>query len=80
MPQSNPIAESLWAPSASRRRGYRLAPARIIVIGNEKGGAVKSTIATHLATALLHEGASVVVLDLDVRQRSTDRFFANRTP
>ena len=47
------------------------------MIGNEKGGAGKSTIATHLATALLHEGASVVVLDLDVRQRSTDRFFAN---
>ena len=52
--------------------------ARVIVIGNEKGGAGKSTVATHLATALLHEGAAVAVYDLDVRQRSTARFFANR--
>ncbi|HEY7852116.1 MAG TPA: division plane positioning ATPase MipZ, partial [Caulobacteraceae bacterium] len=55
-----------------------MSTARTIVIGNEKGGAGKSTVATHLVTALLHEGASVVVLDLDVRQRSTERFFANR--
>ena len=52
--------------------------AHIIVIGNEKGGAGKSTVATHLATALMHEGANVAVLDLDVRQRSTERFFVNR--
>ncbi len=52
--------------------------ARIIVVGNEKGGAGKSTVATHLAVALLHEGARVAVIDLDVRQRSTDHFFANR--
>jgi chromosome partitioning protein len=52
--------------------------ARTIVIGNEKGGAGKSTIAVHLATALLHEGARVRVIDLDVRQQSTAHFFANR--
>ncbi|MGH7024976.1 MAG: division plane positioning ATPase MipZ [Caulobacteraceae bacterium] len=52
--------------------------AHVIVIGNEKGGAGKSTVATHLASALMHEGASVAVLDLDVRQRSTERFFVNR--
>ncbi|MHB8528783.1 MAG: division plane positioning ATPase MipZ [Caulobacteraceae bacterium] len=51
---------------------------RIIVIGNEKGGAGKSTVAVHLATHLLHEGAKVLVLDLDVRQQSTGHFFANR--
>ena len=50
----------------------------VIVVGNEKGGAGKSTIATHLAVALLHEGARVAVLDLDVRQQSTAHFFANR--
>ncbi|HWA60185.1 MAG TPA: division plane positioning ATPase MipZ, partial [Caulobacteraceae bacterium] len=43
---------------------------RIIVVGNEKGGAGKSTVAVHLATALMHEGARVGVLDLDVRQQS----------
>jgi len=52
--------------------------ARTIVIGNEKGGAGKSTIATHLVTALLHGGARVGVIDLDLRQQSTARFFSNR--
>jgi chromosome partitioning protein len=51
---------------------------RVIVVGNEKGGAGKSTIATHVAVSLAHEGARVAVLDLDVRQLSTAHFFANR--
>ena len=51
---------------------------RIIVVGNEKGGAGKSTIALHLAAALLHQGARVAVIDLDLRQRSVGRFFSNR--
>lgn len=51
---------------------------RIIVVGNEKGGAGKSTIAVHLATALAHDAAKVAVLDLDQRQRSMAHFFANR--
>jgi chromosome partitioning protein len=51
---------------------------RVIVVGNEKGGAGKSTIAVHLAVALAHEGARVAVLDLDVRQLSMAHFFANR--
>jgi chromosome partitioning protein len=52
--------------------------ARVIVVGNEKGGAGKSTVATHLAVALMHEGARVAVLDLDRRQLSLAHFFANR--
>ncbi len=52
--------------------------ARVIVVGNEKGGAGKSTVATHLAVALLHEGARVAVVDIDRRQRSTEHFFRNR--
>lgn len=52
--------------------------ARIIVIGNEKGGAGKSTVAMHVAVALLREGARVAAVDLDVRQRSFAGFFANR--
>jgi chromosome partitioning protein len=56
-----------------------VAEARIIVIGNEKGGAGKSTVATHLACALLYEGARLTVLDLDTRQQTTGHFFANRT-
>jgi chromosome partitioning protein len=52
--------------------------ASVIVVGNEKGGAGKSTIAIHLATALLHAGATVAVIDLDLRQKSVARFFDNR--
>ena len=51
---------------------------RVIVVGNEKGGAGKSTIAVHLAVALAHEGATVTVLDLDQRQQTMGHFFANR--
>jgi chromosome partitioning protein len=56
-----------------------VANARIIVVGNEKGGAGKTTIAIHMAVALMHEGARVAVIDLDVRQQSMAHFFANRT-
>ena len=56
-----------------------MAQAHIIVVGNEKGGAGKSTVAVHLATALLHEGARVVAIDLDTRQQSMGHFFANRS-
>ena len=50
----------------------------VIVVGNEKGGAGKSTIAIHLATALLHAGSKVAVIDLDLRQGTTTHFFASR--
>jgi len=52
--------------------------ARTIVIGNEKGGAGKSTLAIHITTALLHADARVAVMDLDVRQQSMAHFFASR--
>jgi chromosome partitioning protein len=52
--------------------------AAVIVVGNEKGGAGKSTIAIHLTCALLHGGAKVAVCDLDLRQSSLARFFAHR--
>lgn len=52
--------------------------AHIIVVGNEKGGAGKSTVAMHLATALTRMGHGVGALDLDVRQRSFGRYIENR--
>ena len=55
-----------------------MSQAKVIVVGNEKGGAGKSTIAIHIATALLHGGAKVATLDLDVRQQSLAHFFAHR--
>ena len=55
-----------------------MAETRVIVVGNEKGGAGKSTIAVHLATALLYGGAKVALMDLDLRQCTSMRFFENR--
>ena len=56
-----------------------MSDARIIVIGNEKGGAGKSTVLVHLATGLLHDRVKVAVIDLDARQQSTGHFFENRS-
>ncbi len=53
--------------------------AHIIVVGNEKGGAGKSTVSMHIATALVRLGHSVGVLDLDLRQRSFGRYVENRS-
>ena len=53
--------------------------AHIIVVGNEKGGAGKSTVAMHVATALARMDFRVGALDLDLRQRSLARYCLNRT-
>ncbi len=52
--------------------------AHIIVVGNEKGGAGKSTVSMHLATALVRMGHRVSALDLDLRQRTMARYIQNR--
>ncbi|MBT54727.1 MAG: ATPase [Mameliella sp.] len=52
--------------------------AHIIVVGNEKGGAGKSTIAMHVATALARMDHRVWTLDLDLRQQSLGRYLSNR--
>ena len=55
-----------------------MADPTVIVVGNEKGGAGKSTLAIHIVTGLLHAGKRVAIIDLDLRQRSMAKFFANR--
>ena len=52
--------------------------AHIIVVGNEKGGAGKSTVSMHVATALVRMGHNVSCLDLDLRQKSFTRYLENR--
>ena len=52
--------------------------AHIIVVGNEKGGAGKSTVSMHVATALARLGHRVCGLDLDLRQRTFGRYIENR--
>jgi chromosome partitioning protein len=76
---NHPTGESAAGMAVRAMGSSAVSQPRVIVIGNEKGGAGKSTVAVHLATALMHEGAAIVVADLDVRQQSTAHFFANRT-
>ena len=52
--------------------------AHVIVVGNEKGGAGKSTVAMHLIVALLKMGRRVGAIDLDLRQRTLSRYIENR--
>ena len=55
-----------------------LRSAHVIVVGNEKGGAGKSTLSIHLTVALLKAGYKVACIDLDTRQQTLTRFFENR--
>jgi len=48
------------------------------VVGNEKGGAGKSTVSMHIATALVRLGHRVGAVDLDLRQKSFGRYLENR--
>jgi chromosome partitioning protein len=52
--------------------------ARVIVVGNEKGGSGKSTVAIHIAIALMKSGQRVATIDLDARQRSFTDYIENR--
>jgi chromosome partitioning protein len=53
--------------------------AHVVVLGNEKGGSGKSTIALHVAVALLKAGQRVATIDLDCRQQSFTRYINNRS-
>lgn len=52
--------------------------ARLIVVGNEKGGSGKSTVAMHVAIGLLKSNQTVATLDLDSRQKTFTRYVENR--
>jgi chromosome partitioning protein len=53
--------------------------AHVVVLGNEKGGSGKSTVAMHVAIALLQAGQRVATIDLDCRQQSFTRYINNRS-
>ena len=63
----------MWA-----KRVKGSAVAHIIVVGNEKGGAGKSTVSMHVATALARMGHRTGCLDLDLRQKTMGRYTSNR--
>ncbi|MBZ6379537.1 ATPase [Pacificimonas flava] len=52
--------------------------AHILTFANEKGGTGKSTTAVHVAIALMGQGKSVLLADLDARQRTSARYLENR--
>lgn len=55
-----------------------MARAHIIVVGNQKGGSGKSTIAMHLTVGLIQAGYSVGCIDLDDPQATFTRYLENR--
>src|SRR6202048_785628 len=52
--------------------------AHVVVLGNEKGGSGKCTVALHIAVALLKAGQRVATIDLDCRQQKLTRYINNR--
>ena len=50
----------------------------VVVIGNEKGGTGKSTLAMHLIASFLKEGKKVSSIDLDGRQGTLTHYIQNR--
>jgi chromosome partitioning protein len=55
-----------------------MSPTRVIVVANEKGGSGKSTVAMHVAIALIKSGQRVATIDLDARQKSFTHFIESR--
>ncbi|NIA68818.1 AAA family ATPase [Pelagibius litoralis] len=72
-------ALSAPAPDLSQAAAPQSGAARVIVIGNEKGGTGKSTAAIHIATGLAVQGKAVACLDLDGRQATLSRFLQYRS-
>jgi chromosome partitioning protein len=56
----------------------RSVSAHVIVVGNEKGGTGKSTLAMHLTVALMNFGQRVATIDLDSRQKTFTHYVENR--
>jgi len=71
---NGPLPNTLVSRALVRRGGA----ARVIVLGNAKGGTGKSTTAMHLIVGLMSSGRKVGSLDLDVPQCTLSRYIENR--
>ncbi|MGP1257239.1 MAG: division plane positioning ATPase MipZ [Kiloniellales bacterium] len=74
---TTPAAPSRGAMATGASTAGSKSP-RVLVLGNEKGGSGKSTTAMHLVVALLRQGRSVGIIDLDARQGTLSRYVENR--
>jgi chromosome partitioning protein len=63
---------------SAEANGGRKVSAHVIVVGNEKGGTGKSTLAMHVTVALMNNGQRVATIDLDSRQKSLTHYVENR--
>lgn len=73
--------QSAWSSIASTDTAAGAPAARrahVIVVGNEKGGSGKSTVALHVAVGLLRLGYSVGTVDLDSHQATLTSAMKNR--
>ncbi len=75
---TSPLAIEPLGASPLRAPGEEYPRCHVIVVGSEKGGTGKSTIAMHLIASLLHENHRVSSLDLDSRQGSLTQYLENR--
>ena len=50
---------------------------KIIVVNNEKGGCLKTTLVTHLASVLVNEGKNVLIVDCDSQSNVSLSFNVN---
>ena len=55
-----------------------MANAKVIVIGNEKGGTGKSTVAMHLIVWYMSQGKMVASVDVDGKQGTLTHYIQNR--
>ena len=76
--QASPRLPTCADPECPFRDAAVPAGARVIVLGNEKGGSGKSTTAMHVIVALLKRGFRVGSIDLDARQGTLSRLLENR--
>jgi chromosome partitioning protein len=53
-------------------------PNKPLVVGNEKGGSGKSTVAMHITIALMKLNERVATIDLDSRQKTFTHYIENR--
>ena len=70
--------ESEYIPEEADIGVHALHGPHVIVIGNEKGGAGKTTVSMHIIASLLAAGKSVGAMDLDIRQRSLTNYIEHR--